>query len=186
MNTNFKKSPIVTIPIPLASGKTGWIAAGPTRELPSSHLLVRCAREIKVSPDSIAFDVGTADFTTFDESVVKLHLPGILEALEDGERLYVGCAGGTGRTGTLLAILVAQHPAFSGQAAIDYIRKVYRPHAIETPEQEEQVRRMAGLNLWPLPTPALNVHSSAMMDRAEPPLAEPKRSFWDRIKSAWY
>lgn len=142
---HLSKTPIATVPIPLASGKVGYVAAGPTRDLPDTHKLIRCAVEIPVPDNRIAFDLGTKDFTPFDDALIRARLPGILRAVEGGARLYVGCMGGTGRTGTLLALMVAQHPSFSGQQAIDYIRAVYRKGAVETAEQEEQVRDFGAL-----------------------------------------
>lgn len=133
------------VPIPLASGKIGHIMAGPTREMPDGYQLVRCAKEIPVPGARIAFDVGTEDFSTFNETKLADNVPGILHALEAGERLYVGCMGGVGRTGTLLALLVAQNPFFTGQTAIAYIRQVYVSHAVETAEQERQVITLAGV-----------------------------------------
>lgn len=131
--------PTKTIPIFLPGDKIAWVAAGPTRELPADRKLIRCAREIPVEDAVVAFDVATADFFPFDTYLLEQALPAILRALEDGERLYVGCMGGTGRTGTMLAILAAQHPAMSGAEAITYIRQVYKSGAVETSEQEAQV-----------------------------------------------
>lgn len=131
---------IKAVPIPLKSGKTGWIHAGPTREAPKGYTLVRCALEIEVPGYLPYYDVMTADFSPFPDMKLQAELPGILSALEAGDRLYVGCMGGTGRTGTLLALLVAQHPAFTGETAIAYIRQVYKPGAVETSGQERQVK----------------------------------------------
>jgi protein-tyrosine phosphatase len=53
-----------------------------------------------------------------------------------GERVEVGCVGGLGRTGTVLACmaLLAGVPA---AAAVEWVRKNYDPRAVETVEQEE-------------------------------------------------
>jgi len=131
------------VPIFLPKDRMAWIGAGPTRELPDNRLLIRCAAEIKVPPVVIAADVSVHDFKPFDDEVVLEALPGIMAALRGGMRLYVGCMGGTGRTGTMLAILAGQHPDVSGEDAIRYIRSVYKPGAIETPEQEAQVIRLS-------------------------------------------
>lgn len=131
------------VPIPLESGKIGWVHAGPTRDLPEGYRLIRCAEEIPVPPARVAYDVSTGDFKPFDAATVVGALPDILRDIEDGEPLYVGCMGGTGRTGTMLALIVAQHPAFTGDTAISYIRQVYKPGAVETKEQEGQVASLA-------------------------------------------
>jgi hypothetical protein len=55
-----------------------------------------------------------------------------------GERVEVGCAGGLGRTGTVLACMavLAGVPA---DDAVAWVRQNYDVRAIETPEQEEWV-----------------------------------------------
>lgn len=135
--------PTKTIPIFLPGDKVAWVMAGPTRELPSDRRLIRCAAEIPVPMDRIAFDIATKDFQPFDPALLRAKLPAIMDALAGGDRLYVGCMGGSGRTGTLLAILAAQHPGMEGVSAITYIRQVYREAAVETQHQEAQVITMA-------------------------------------------
>jgi hypothetical protein len=134
---------IKTIPIFLPNDRVGWITAGPTREMPEGYQLIRCAAEIPVDPDRVAFDIATKDFSPFDDDTVLEHLNEMVDSLAAGTKLYAGCMGGTGRTGTILAILAAQHPGMTGPAAIDYIRGIYKPHAVETAAQEEQVARLA-------------------------------------------
>ena len=59
-----------------------------------------------------------------------------------GERLEVGCAGGLGRTGTVLAcmaILAGIPPA----DAVTWVRQNYEERAVETSAQEDFVRRFA-------------------------------------------
>lgn len=171
---------IKAVPIPLASGKTGWLHAGPTREMPEGYRLIRCAEEIPVAVEDVAYDLGAKDFEILPKDAVMFSLPDILSDLEDGRPLFVGCMGGTGRTGTLLAILVAQHPAFTGEMAVAYIRQVYKPHAVETPEQREQVERFSELKI---------VSSTGMWDdRDQKPYVPdplisliPKRSWWKRF-----
>jgi hypothetical protein len=55
-----------------------------------------------------------------------------------GERVEVGCIGGLGRTGTVLAcmaILAGVAPDY----AVGWVRQHYDPAAVETPEQEDWV-----------------------------------------------
>lgn len=137
------------VPIPLASGKTGWIFAGPTADMPPGCELIRCAAEITTPPAKIAYDVATKDFSIFDRDIILDVLPDILADLEKGRALYIGCMGGTGRTGTLLAILVGQHPAFDGHRAREYVRQVYRTHAVETADQFSQVIDLADYKVSP-------------------------------------
>jgi len=59
-----------------------------------------------------------------------------------GELVEIGCLGGAGRTGTVLAcmaVLAGVPPA----EAVAWVRKVYRAEAVETSEQEEWVHWFA-------------------------------------------
>lgn len=131
-----------TIPIFLEGDHVAWVMAGPTRDLPDDRALIRCAVEIPVPPERVAYDVATKDFTPFDDDILLMELPRIRQSLLDGESLYVGCMGGVGRTGTLLSILVGLHPALSARDAIAYVRKIYDARSVETPAQEQQVARI--------------------------------------------
>jgi protein-tyrosine phosphatase len=55
-----------------------------------------------------------------------------------GERVETGCRVGLGRTGTVLACMavLAGVPA---SEAVGWVRRNYKPGAVETPEQEEWV-----------------------------------------------
>jgi hypothetical protein len=61
---------------------------------------------------------------------------------QDGELVEVGCLGGSGRTGTVLACMavLAGVPA---EEAVAWARGAYRPQAVETPEQEAWVEWFA-------------------------------------------
>jgi hypothetical protein len=60
-----------------------------------------------------------------------------------GELVEVGCLGGSGRTGTVLACMavLAGVPA---QEAVPWVRGAYRREAVETAEQEAWVQWFAG------------------------------------------
>ncbi len=55
------------------------------------------------------------------------------------ERVEVACDGGTGRTGTALALLARLDGVPAGEA-IAWVRRHYRPRAVETPWQRRFVR----------------------------------------------
>jgi hypothetical protein len=55
-------------------------------------------------------------------------------------RVEVACDGGTGRTGTALAIL-ARHAGVPADEAVNWVRSNYRPRAVETPWQRRFVTR---------------------------------------------
>jgi protein-tyrosine phosphatase len=63
-----------------------------------------------------------------------------------GERVEVGCVGGLGRTGTVLACMatLAGVPADEG---VPWVRRNYNVHAVETEEQEEWVRWFASASV---------------------------------------
>ncbi|MDI3402291.1 protein-tyrosine phosphatase family protein [Streptomyces cavernicola] len=55
------------------------------------------------------------------------------------ERVEVACAGGRGRTGTALACL-AVLDGVPPEQAVDFVRRHYDRHAVETPWQRRYVR----------------------------------------------
>lgn len=60
-----------------------------------------------------------------------------------GERVEVGCIGGLGRTGTVLACMAILAGIAPGKA-VQWVRDHYDPAAVETPEQEDWVLWFAG------------------------------------------
>ncbi|WP_285502026.1 hypothetical protein [Streptomyces sp. NBRC 13847] len=63
------------------------------------------------------------------------------QALEgETERVEVACAGGRGRTGTALACL-AVLDGVPAALAVQFVRRNYEAHAVETPWQKRYVRR---------------------------------------------
>jgi rhodanese/phosphatase family protein len=60
-----------------------------------------------------------------------------------GELVEVGCLGGSGRTGTVLACM-AVLAGVPPEEAVSWVRAAYRPEAVETAEQEAWVRWFAG------------------------------------------
>ena len=57
---------------------------------------------------------------------------------ERGELVEVGCLGGSGRTGTVLACMAILAAIAPGEA-VEWVREAYRPEAVETAEQEAWV-----------------------------------------------
>lgn len=64
------------------------------------------------------------------------------------ERVEIACGGGTGRTGTALAIL-ARYDGVPADEAVAWVRAAYRRNAVETPWQRRFVRE-AQLSLRPI------------------------------------
>ena len=59
-----------------------------------------------------------------------------------GELVEVGCVGGLGRTGTVLACMAVLAGVPAGDA-VAWVREHYDAHAVETPEQEQWVQWFA-------------------------------------------
>ncbi|WP_031068502.1 protein-tyrosine phosphatase family protein [Streptomyces sp. NRRL S-118] len=60
-----------------------------------------------------------------------------------GERVEIACGGGRGRTGTALACL-AVLDGVPADRAVEFVRREYDRHAVETPWQKRYVRRFTG------------------------------------------
>ena len=179
-----------TIPIFLPGDRVAYVMAGPTRELPEDRLLIRCAAEIPVEPSRMAVDIGTEDFQPFDPDKLTKELPNIIRLLKEDYRLYVGCMGGTGRTGTFLAILAGQHPGMNGPDAIKYIRAIYKSGAVETAEQALQVEQfcqsdeLAKLYHFDVHEPGLGLQWNTEPGGPEQAMPE-KEPFLDKIGMGW-
>jgi atypical dual specificity phosphatase len=83
-------------------------------------------------------------FQVIDEPIIEFGAPNNLQMdriarhysrLKENEAMGVHCAGGVGRTGTVLACLLGINQNFSGEMAISQIRKM-RPGSIESKVQE--------------------------------------------------
>ncbi|MGW5100426.1 protein-tyrosine phosphatase family protein [Streptomyces sp. NPDC004100] len=59
------------------------------------------------------------------------------------ERVEFACGGGRGRTGTALACVAVLDGVPAGEA-VDFVRRHYDRHAVETPWQRGYVRRFGG------------------------------------------
>ena len=59
-----------------------------------------------------------------------------------GERVEIGCVGGLGRTGTVLACM-AVLAGVAAEHAVAWVREHYDPRAVETPDQAAWILRFA-------------------------------------------
>lgn len=130
----------------------GTIFGGPFRAyVPGTRRLVgiKMAQEINHPHD---FSIPTRDF---DVPNVKAMEKGVLYAIDmllQGKDIYVGCMGGTGRTGLFMGCMAkvmfdyavgdTSNPAWDELKLdpVKYVRREYRRHAIETDEQMHFVR----------------------------------------------
>jgi len=63
----------------------------------------------------------------------KALLQYIYDCLQEGKKVHIGCLGGHGRTGTIMAALLAQN--YGMKDSIKYIRENYCKKAVESPSQ---------------------------------------------------
>jgi hypothetical protein len=77
-----------------------------------------------------------------DPQRAAAQIRGAFERARSGERVEVGCAGGLGRTGTVLACMAVLAGVPSTEA-VAWVRATYDARAVETPQQEEFVRSFA-------------------------------------------
>lgn len=90
---------------------------------------VKMAEEISKSCD-LAID--TADFCTPNRYMLLNSIPQILHSIAMGQNIYIGCMGGIGRTGFMMAI-IAKIMGVNNPVA--FTRANFKSHAIETQEQ---------------------------------------------------
>lgn len=70
------------------------------------------------------------------------HIQNAFELARQGKKVEIGCLGGIGRTGTVLACM-AVLAGVSTNESVRWVRRNYSPYAVEEPEQEEWVRQFA-------------------------------------------
>ncbi|MCO5157857.1 MAG: hypothetical protein M9945_14105 [Aquamicrobium sp.] len=107
-----------------------------------------CVRAERVPARGVAVHLPIHDFAVpQDDGQVRYALKDTLEAALAGKSVYVGCAGGWGRTGLFLALIAKTAGV---EDPIDYVRRSYTPRAVETKEQEAYVEDfdVAELRKW--------------------------------------
>ncbi len=129
--------------LPLLIGESRRaIYAGPYRAKPAGMYGIKLAGELPLPAD---FDLPIRDFgVPKDARRLAYGLAITLDRLARYLPTYVGCFGGRGRTGLFLALLAK---ATGVRDPVEYVRRFYNPHAVETDEQYDYVER---LDLRPL------------------------------------
>lgn len=129
MECKMKKVGLGTLKLPLWFSRYVTVTGGPYMESPKTYYGVKLAEEIR-APYRVS--IPTKDFSVPKKADLDEGLANAVRALLHGERVYVGCMGGRGRTGLFLAILAK---AFGIKNPVEYVRKNYFSHAVETKEQ---------------------------------------------------
>jgi hypothetical protein len=122
-----------SLKLPTRWGKYYRVYGGPFIEAPGHSVSIKMAKEINL-PCSIS--IPTRDFSTPLLGDLDIGLEAAVEALIDGKPVYVGCMAGRGRTGLFLAVLAK---AFGIPDPVEYVRRTYYAHAVETAEQYDFV-----------------------------------------------
>jgi len=132
------------------AGLTLDITGGPYDAYPGQPSFGVCVRTEQTQGRVMDVHLSIEDFS------VPRYEDEVLEALEEtiraglaGRQIYIGCMGGWGRTGLLMALLVK---ALGVEEPVNFIRQHYTPRAVETQEQQFYVKNFdvssIQSNLW--------------------------------------
>lgn len=123
------------MPLRLAPGKTVKIFGGPYMDRPTGTFGVKMAVEINRPCD---VNIPTRDFHVPQVKDVDAGLLQVLKAIRAGKNVYIGCMGGIGRTGLMMAVLAK---AFGEPDPVKYVRATYKRHAVETIDQQNYIAK---------------------------------------------
>lgn len=119
---------ISSMPLNFA-GRQIHVFGGPYLERPAGMIGVKLAKEITAPCD---IDLPISDFSVPNPVEAHVTLLATIECLSKGDKVYVGCMGGLGRTGLFMAILAK---ASGISEPVKHVRRHYNSHAVETAEQ---------------------------------------------------
>lgn len=124
----------------------GIIHGGPYRQRPGHLPGIKMAQEIH---EKCFITIPTKDFQVPNVFAMRAGILQGVMILKKHRELYVGCAGGIGRTGLYLGCM--------SKLMLDYwnlptdpvqlVRDIYLPRACETQEQEDYVRGFVTIDL---------------------------------------
>lgn len=113
------------------------VRGGPFAALPPGHWsLCLDAANPRAGEADLVLDI--ADFGVPEPAAADHALRAVMAALVQDRPVFIGCRAGLGRTGTMLALLLK---AMGEDDPIARVRRDYDPRAVETPAQEEFIRR---------------------------------------------
>ena len=123
-------------------------------------------------------DYGVPDARSFEGLLIS-----ILEKAKAGRVVYVGCYGGIGRTGMVVAGLV--RTLIAGEDPIGWARQAYLSHAVET-EQQERLITTFDVNRVREATFRGEVASATAASNSVPQVATKRlqlAALWDTVKT---
>lgn len=123
-----------SLPLPLPLGRNFMVFGGPYRKRPLNTFGVKMAVEIN---EPCEVNVPVRDFSVPGYEQALDGLRKTLRAVTVGEAVYVGCMGGIGRTGLMMALLAK---AWGINDPVAYVRQHYIPHAVETNDQQKFIK----------------------------------------------
>jgi tRNA/tmRNA/rRNA uracil-C5-methylase (TrmA/RlmC/RlmD family) len=119
--------------LPIYKDRHYVVYGGPYMRKPGAMVGVKMAQELKMhGKGHTEIDIPTRDFCTPNATALANGLETAVKQVLAGRPVYVGCYGGRGRTGLFLAVLAK---AFGVESPVEYVRKNYYHHAVETAEQ---------------------------------------------------
>lgn len=103
---------------------------GPFNRFPGEGFFGVCVRAESVPKTGVDLHLPIVDFQvpTSNGKTAQV-VQGTIKAAIDGKKPYVGCMGGWGRTGLVLALIAK---AAGEDDPVDFVRKNYASHAVET------------------------------------------------------
>lgn len=123
-----------SVELPAMNSKYWTLYGGRYTEVPDEMF------GVKLDPDQdTAFDLkmDIKDFKTPGMWETQCLVHEVVREIVYGNPVYIGCKGGWGRTGTIMACLMK---AFGYKLPTASLRIQYTPRAVETPAQEDFVR----------------------------------------------
>jgi hypothetical protein len=115
----------------------------PKRGVVHNAFVVKCATEQRGAAD---VEIPCEDFGVPTDRAMLNGVDRAIEAAFAGKQVFAGCAGGIGRTGTFLTVVLkalgADPTGYDGHSRVplvNMIRKVYLGHAVETSAQEKLI-----------------------------------------------
>ncbi len=131
----------------------GWrVYGGPFRGAPMTGTYnVNLQHEIVAGNSPVHYRLKIVDFEIpgIYETAITLAMI-IFQSKIMKRKVYVGCMGGIGRTGMIMALLVRVAYRSNGKDAISFVRGRFNEHAVETPEQKKFVSEfpIGNLRRW--------------------------------------